>query len=298
MSSSNEETMGKTSSTEKNIVKQKISRPKELILLFWIDEEDKNGGYDGRTLFSEAAQTRMENIKKSSWYNEKIHKVHNPPIQAIHEIGPIINNWTSKYGGKDKIKTREIGVFSHAAGDGPISYHTANIPPVTGWPVQMAITGGWDAIDFNWKEQGAICVFYGCNTGHNPEGFAHSLSKLSNFSGVTVWGQSTSAFPSFYPNYRVTTVARSAADGFFPNIVRKTAQTTWDLMGPTYMVGGNSGEGVKSTYIFGSLTNSVNQLTDEELKSYPPANVLKYFQNGNYEGQTHQGVFNDHRKTN
>ncbi len=257
-------TVGTTSTTENNTVEQKITRPEpmlELILLFWIDEDDS-----GRKMFSESCQTRLQNIMKSSWYDTTIHKVHCPPIQAIHEIGPIITNWTNKYGGKDKIKTREIGVFSHSANDGPISYHTNNVPPAPGWPSQMAITGGWDAIDFNWKYP-AMCVFYGCNSGRDStNGFAKRLSALNNFKDIVIWGQSTSSYPSFIPDYRVTTAARSMNIG-------------WDV-GPTYMVGGNGGEGWKAT---------------SPSTSYPPANPLFYFKNVVKIGGTHQGIFNDHR---
>jgi hypothetical protein len=51
--------IAKTSTQENNIHHIKITRKKQLFLLFWIAEEDK-----AKKLFSEAAQTRLKNIKK------------------------------------------------------------------------------------------------------------------------------------------------------------------------------------------------------------------------------------------
>lgn len=146
-------TIAVTSKQTNSIFNQKITRPVELFLLFWVDEDDS-----GRKMFAESAQTRMENIKGSSWYDDKIHKVHCPAIQAIHEIKTITTAWINKYGGKDKAYIRENGIFSHAALDGPISVFTENIPPVPDCKCQMAIPKGWDTIDFNWTKK-IPCVF-------------------------------------------------------------------------------------------------------------------------------------------
>ncbi|NAR48187.1 hypothetical protein GPS60_11190 [Acinetobacter haemolyticus] len=56
----------RTSSEENNTHHIRITRKKQLFLLFWIAEEDK-----GRKLFSESAQTRMQNIKKMQEYDEE-----------------------------------------------------------------------------------------------------------------------------------------------------------------------------------------------------------------------------------
>lgn len=256
-------TIGLTDKQANNILNQKITRPVELFLLFWVDEDDP-----GRKMFSESAQTRMRNIKNSSWYNENIHKVHCPPIQAIHEIKTITTAWIDKYGGGDKAHIREIGVFSHAALDGPISVYTANIPSVSDCKCQMDIPNGWDAIDFNWAKENAICVFYGCNSGHK-DGFSQKISALSNFKNVMIWGQSTSTFPSFFPDKRKTTLDRSY--DFCLDI-------GWDA-GPTYMVGGNDKEGYSA--VISGIGVDVNP--------------LNFFMNGKYKGTSHQGVFNDHR---
>ncbi|WP_096924617.1 hypothetical protein [Escherichia coli] len=99
-------TTGTTKAQENNIITQQITRPKELFLLFWINEDDK-----GKKMFSEASQTRLKNIKRAPWYDENIHKVHCPPIQAFHEIKTIVSEWIDKYGGRDKVTIREVGVF-------------------------------------------------------------------------------------------------------------------------------------------------------------------------------------------
>ncbi|EMW0955697.1 TPA: hypothetical protein R6W42_003650 [Citrobacter freundii] len=206
-----------------NVITQKITRHVEIFLLLWVNESDA-----AVKMFSESAQTRMKNIKKASWFDEKVHKVHCPPVQSIQEIKIVVSAWINKYGGKEKARVKEVGIFSHAALDGPISIYTANMPSVPDCSCQMAITGGWDDIDFNWVRKDALCVFYGCNSGHK-NGFSQKISALENFKDVTIWGQSTSTFPSSYPDKRKTTLDRAS------NLV-------WDLE-PTYMVGGNDNEG-------------------------------------------------------
>ncbi|WES69880.1 hypothetical protein [Superficieibacter sp. HKU1] len=207
----------------------------------------------------------MKNIKNSLWYDESVHKVHCPPVQSIGEIANVITSWVNKYGGKQKAKVQEIGVFSHAATDGPISVYTANNPPVSDCDCQLAIKDGWDKIDFNWAHEKPMCVFYGCNSGW-IDGFSQKISALGNFRNVTVWGQSKSTFPSFLPNKRVTVLERTAGFG-------------WDL-GPTYMVGGKESQGLLA------MTSGLE----------PDAEPLNFFYNGQYKGSSHQGVFNDHQK--
>lgn len=252
-------TSGTTSKEQGHVVTQRITRHIQLYLLFWVDEEDS-----GRRMFSESAQTRMMNIKNSTWFDEAIHKVYCPPIQALHEIKNIISAFINKHGGRDKAYVSEVGIFSHAALDGPITIYSENIPPVPNYSIQMAIPNGWDAIDFNWAKKASMCVFYGCNSGH-VNGFAHEISRLKNFQGVFVWGQSTSTYPSFFPDKRKITLDQVSG-------------LVWDFE-PTYMVGGNENEGVMA---MASLTG---------IDINPP----NYFLDGEYKGTNHQGVFNDHR---
>lgn len=249
--------------------------PIELFLIFYIDEDHK-----GNTLMAEAAQTRLKNIKNSDWYDSSIHKAHCPPIQSIEEIIEIVPRYYEKYGGKGKVVMKEMGVVSHAADDGPISYETEiQTCPLEGWPHQMEECG-WEQIDLLWAEKDTICVFYGCNTGHKPSGFAQRISKLSNFKDVEVWGQSTSSFPSFYPDYRVTSLARSMDTG-------------WDVRGHTYLVGGNLGEGWDAT----SYKPNKDTLDEETIKEdFPKVNPMNCYKNGTHVREIHQGHFNDHRK--
>ncbi|WP_271784931.1 hypothetical protein [Aquimarina algiphila] len=249
--------------------------PIELLLIFYIDEDHK-----GNTLMAEVAQTRLKNIKNSDWYDSNIHKVHCPPIQSIDEIIKIVPKYYKKYGGKEKVVVKEIGVVSHSGGDGPISYETEiKICPIKDWPHQMDMCG-WEQIELTWAKEDPICVFYGCNSGRKNNGFAMRISKLSNFRDVEVWGQSTSSFPSFYPDYRVTSLARSMGTG-------------WDIRGHSYLVGGDGGKGWDAT----SYKPNKDTLDEETLKKdFPKANPMNCYKNGTHVRETHQGYFNDHRK--
>lgn len=265
---------------ERNTATSKLN----LILLFWVNDK-------GANMMSESAQTRLNNIKKMNWYDPIVCKIHSIPIKSIDQIIEITEKYIQKYGGKDKIETREIGIFSHSGEDGPICYREpVIICPLDDRQRQMSLEG-WEKIDFNWKKQDAICVFYGCRSGLNLQDnighkcFAQNISVLSNFNNVEVWGQGSSSFPSFYPDYRVTTLLRSLKTGF--SIVGNCQ---------TYMVGGGNGEGNDALFPKKTSVNSVHRLTEKELKEYPKAKVMNSFKNGKEINSTHQGVFNDHRK--
>lgn len=252
-----------------------ISHPKELFLLFWIDEQDS-----GRKMFSESAQTRMNNIKKQNWYNNKVHKVHCPPIQALQEIQIIINNYIKKYGGRTKVRTREVSIFSHSGMDGPITYHTPNTPPLNEKAKQMHIDG-WSSIDFNWAtytgDTKTRFVFFGCNSAFKTNSFAKKISALPNCFGIEVIGQSSSSFPSIFPDYRITTGARSIP--IFGGI-------GWDIAN-TYMVGSSSGKGWDSITWQG--------VKEPNLEDFPKAKVMRFYTNNHTTRVSHQGIFNDHR---
>ena len=47
-------------------------------MLFFIDEDHK-----GRLMISESCQTRLQNIKKISWYDEKKYKAFSIPINKL-----------------------------------------------------------------------------------------------------------------------------------------------------------------------------------------------------------------------
>lgn len=212
----------RTSTQENNTQHIKITRKKQLFLLFWVAEEDK-----ARNLFSESAQTRANNIKKLNNYDEEIHKVHCPPLHSFSEIQTIIDNWIKHYGEKSKAVIKEIAIFSHSGWDGPIIYSD---PVNTQLPLE-----GWGLINFNWYSGNVRCTFFGCNSANNPS-FAQTISYLPNFSNVEVGGQSASSFPSFYPSKRFTSFARSN-------------DLAWSVA-DTYMVGSKPGKG-KEAHFFG-----------------------------------------------
>ncbi|WP_144283267.1 hypothetical protein [Chryseobacterium echinoideorum] len=285
---------GKESEVDKNQeeISSNVLGEKEdvfLFLFFYIDEDHK-----GKHMISESCQTRLKNLKKISWYDGKKYKAFSIPIQSVDEILEQIPIIVKKHSESDtkRVVMAEIGVFSHAAGDGPISYNKEVINcPISGWPQQMDMCG-WEQIDVLWSPSGK-CVFYGCNTG-NPsasKNFAQNISNLSNFKDVEVWGQSTSSFPSFYPDYRVTSAARSIDGDYSGGIIENGLG--WDIRGNTYQVAGNKGEGKKSI----SYRPDKSSLTEEELKKggYPKANVMNCYKNGTLIKSSHQGVFNDHR---
>ncbi|MCX2765083.1 hypothetical protein OQJ66_20030 [Aquimarina muelleri] len=268
---------------EANVACKIKFEPIELLLLFYVDEWDP-----GTKMFKEAAQTRLNNIKNSDWYDPSIHKAHCPPIQTIDEIIEIIPKYYDKYGGKGKVQIKEIGVFSHSGLDGPICYDTKiTICPYNEKGMQMAMCG-WEQIDLVWVKQDAICVFYGCNSANedyeDSKNFSKNIAQLSNFKDVEVWGQSKSSFPSFVPDYRITSAARSIPLGGL----------SWDL-GSTYMVAGSSGQGYESLHS-GSALDKI-QTNKEELNKMPKAKPMNCYKNGTKIRSTHQGYFNDHRKT-
>jgi hypothetical protein len=269
-------------------VKLKIKENLILFLIFFIDED-----HHGKHMISEAAQTRLQNIKKNDWYDDEKYKAHCIPIQSVDEIIEQTSAIIKK--NKDKnVLIQEMGVFSHAGGDGPISYKKKVVVfPEPKYKSQMLMQG-WQLINVKWMK-GAKFVFYGCNTGSTNslqyKNFAENISKLSNFKDVEVWGQSKSSFPSFYPDYRVTSAARSIDGKHSKELIENGLG--WDLRGKTYQVGGNSGEGNKAI----SYRPDKDTLSKEALKEgeYPKAEPMNCYKNGTPIKSSHQGVFNDHR---
>lgn len=234
-----------------------------LHLLFFIDEDHK-----GRNMIKEAAQTRLQNIKANKWFDDKIYKAFCIPIQSVDEIITQIAAIIKKHGGKEIAIVQEISVFSHAGGDGPISYNknVTNSPVDPENPNQMAMAG-WAQIKVTWSAK-PIFVFYGCNTASTvyPKNFAKEISNLSNFANVEIWGQPTSSFPSFEPDGRITSIARNMDTGW--NV---------GIRAYTYMVAGNPKEGFNATI--------------SKIKSHK----MNCYKNGNLVRTEHQSYFNDHR---
>lgn len=239
------------------------------------------GNHRGDAMFNAAAQTRMENIQNSQFFDPSKDKVVVLQVSDIsdiqNQVTSVVNQYSEQYG-----KTREVGVFSHAAWDGPIGTEPASSNPLysagetfrgeekTSTSSQMSLEG-WSQIDFNWTESSASMTFYGCNTGNNVDpargwvgSFALNVSALDNFENVQVSGQSSSAYPSFSPFVRSTNFARSA----YPSIGFS--------IGETYMVGGNSGEGGQSMWF--------------TTGDYPAANRFQINQNGSTTGSGFQST--------
>lgn len=248
----------------------KIYPKKLLYLLFYVSNNDH-----GDEMFAEAAETRLRNIKNSSNYNELIHKVHCIPIQDISEIIQITETYLNKYGGNGKAFSKEIGIWSHSGySDGPIGTSETSIDSLEPKDFNQMKISGWAKIKFNWAKTDPLFVMYGCNSGRDDTLFAQRLSLLSSYKNVEVWGQSDSSFPSKFPDYRRTSIARTI-DEVIP-------LGGFDV-GYTYMIAGNDEEGWNSQTL-----NPVNE--------YPKANPMNCYKNGSKIRTIHQGYFNDHRK--
>ncbi len=219
---------------------------REIFILFYADE-----GH-GSCSFKDAAETRKSNIESSHDFNSEKDKVFIFGFGDISNITDLTKNCIDenkeKYG-----KTREVGIWSHCAGDGPRGKRACSKYPLSEGSKQMSLEG-WASIDFNWSEDYPSLLIYGCNGG-NPNyhgigvSFAAKLSKEKNMKNVSVAGQSSYGYPSISPYYRQTTTLRSLS--IFP---------PW---GNTYYVGGNKGEG-----------------TDAIWGPYPAAEQMNVYKNG------------------
>ena len=71
----------RTSTQENNTQHVKITRKKQLFLLFWVAERDP-----GKDFFKESAQTRLINIKTFKDFDINIHKVHCEPYRVCRRL--------------------------------------------------------------------------------------------------------------------------------------------------------------------------------------------------------------------
>lgn len=255
---------------------QKISRKKELFLLFYT-----TGNRNGDMLMYCSAKTRRQNIEQQPWFDKRFHLVFNIPIQKISEVIETIPLSIEKRGGKEWVRLKEVSIFSHAWFDGPAGSQPSKTAPLS--PYQMHISGGWDSVDYNWADD-ARFVMFGCNSATDALGarvFAQELSKNPKFHDVTVWGQPDSAYPSLYPDKRITVVARSISwvnkDGTI-----KDWRAGW-LAGRTcYMVACKRGQGLAAHRGIPFLA--------------PEAKKMKKYKNGVLVGRAYQSEFNNHAK--
>lgn len=179
------------------------------------------GNNRGDDMFKAAAETRRADIMKSPDFNQDQDIVLLQPIQDLGKIEDvvqgIVKDYSESYGG-----TAEFSIWSHAGLDGPTGTVKTSHDDVDG--NQMSIKG-WSSINFNWN-QNAMAGFFGCKTGvgnNDAPSFVTRLSAASNFRNVSVYGQTSSAYPSANKHNR--TVNRDILFGHFK--------------GNIYMVGGN-----------------------------------------------------------
>ena len=156
-------------------------------------------------MFYAAAYTRKTNIESSSSFDPKKDKVIMICFEEVSSIKSKMESTVKKYSGKYG-KTAEVGIWSHGSTDGPIGeketkkFSLYNETKMVLDKNQMTLDG-WSKINFNWGKN-AEFTLYGCNTGVTGNSFAYSISLLSNFKDVSIYGQQKSSFPSLYTDER------------------------------------------------------------------------------------------------
>ena len=180
------------------------------------------GNGRGDEMFKSAAETRKYDIEHSDYFDAANDIVLMCGIQDIGTIGSLVSSAVGSYGDSFG-KTAEFSVWSHAGKDGPTGTIATSHNALDG--KQMTLEG-WGNIEFNWAT-GANANYYGCKTGvgdNSSPSFSTRISALSNYRGVSVHGQTSSAYPSIYTNVRQNN--------------KKMINGTFSY--PTYMVGGSS----------------------------------------------------------
>jgi hypothetical protein len=260
-----------------NKVNVRIKR-KSVVLLFWMDEDKV-----GRKMFEAAAKTRARN-KEAKDPSAHIYVI---GIKSASQIAQEVESVINSLGGKSAACIIEVGVFSHCGKDGPISYFTANTPPLSSTETYQMSMEGWAAIDYNWSTS-ADCLFviYGCNGASfltNGATFVQRLSSQKNLNGVLVIGHPDFSYPSYSPRVRVTTAIRSFAyDSHGDDTWYKQSfdhSSGWNV-GGTYMVASAKGLGIESISLVG------------DLKSRAPVKPMKAYRNGVFVSEIDQGGFN------
>lgn len=277
--------VAKTSAQKNHIQHIKITRKKQLFLLFYADEPNDE---IARRVFKEAAQTRLVIIKTDPKYDPNIHMAHCPNITHFSQIQLVIDNWIKKYGGQNKVEMKELSIFSHSGLNGPIIYDAWRFdPPEILLPVNRTTLSGvqkrnqliyseWIKINYYWGTETRL-NFFGCNSANteiNPytkeqkNNFAKNISKNLNCKNVIVSGQSISSYPSFYPDKRKISV----------KIAILGISAPYDYQ-PIYMVS--------------SLPNKGSEAMSENGTDAKPMN---FYKNGSIITTNFQSIFNDHRK--
>lgn len=180
------------------------------------------GNGRGDEMFKTAAETRKYDIEHSDSYDAANDIVLMFGIQDISAIESLISGAVKLFGDTFG-KTDEISIWSHAGKDGPTGTIATSRNALD--DKQMTLEG-WGNIDFNWASD-ANANFNGCKTGvadNSSPSFSTRISSLYNYRNVSVHGQTSSAYPSIYTNYRENN--------------QKMVNGT--LSYPIYMVGGES----------------------------------------------------------
>lgn len=212
-----------------------------------------SGNNRGDEMFRAAALTRKVDIERSSHFDPAKDIVVVLAVQDMASIQKSVNNTVATYSPKYGA-TQEFSIWSHAGTDGPTGTVATSENAVDGKQMSME---GWSKIDFNWKNggEGTNANFFGCRTGVNYEkkeisnyyrnenggispeytitttSFAKQISNLSNFANVNVSGQTSSAYPSQFTNYRLN--SENGSDNFIN--FEKNGIVNFQR---TYMVGG------------------------------------------------------------
>ena len=215
---------------------------KDVYILFYT-----SGNNRGDEMFRASALTRQTDIERSKGFDPTKDKVIVLAVQDMasiqKQVNDVVKTYSPQYG-----QTQEFSIWSHAGTDGPTGTVNTSSNAVDG--KQMS-TAGWGKIDFNWKNNGSgtNANFFGCKTGVNSVGvvdlgagfgvatynipsFANRVSALPNFKNVNVAGQTSSAYPSQYTNYRVN--SENGTDNFINSETNNMV-----YFQRTYMVGGN-----------------------------------------------------------
>jgi RHS repeat-associated protein len=188
------------------------------------------GNGRGDEMFYAAALTRQRDIMRSTSFDPQKDIVVLSPVTDLAAVSGQVSAITGKYS-EQYGQTAEFSMWSHAGIDGPTGTAPTSANAID--TKQMSVEG-WSQINFNWGED-AAANFLGCKTGVAQDGkasFVTLLSALLNFRDVSVSGQTSSAYPSLYTNYR--TNSDWGGDDFV-NI--KDGKI---YFAPTYMVGGIS----------------------------------------------------------
>jgi hypothetical protein len=225
---------------------------RDIYILFYT-----SGNSRGDEMFHASALTRKVDIEQSAGFDPSKDKIVILAIQDMADIQDKVNStittYSQKYG-----QTQEFSIWSHAGMDGPTGTVATSSNAVD--KKQMTLEG-WGQIDFNWKNNGGgtNANFFGCNTGVNQTktyasgtstpnipfffdtpipntSFAANISGLSNFKNVNVAGQTSSAYPSQFTNYRLN--SENGTDNFINSITPLDGGVNLIKFQRTYLVGG------------------------------------------------------------